>query len=271
MSMRTILILLLTAVWFLFCHYRYSCIHKQACWGCAPDTSGQVASVDNSTGSLSFTANKDSATTTGNFSALIDSILAGNTDDNLLEIVGYHYNGETKPESFGNMGLARADFVRNLLTGKIQDERIRIDGKLASGELPAGSFAGIDFNWKKVDVEKTEVVQTADGAKMYFLSNSAQKVSDPDIDAYLKQVAERVKKSGEKINLIGHTDNVGETAFNLGLGTQRANAIRAILLRNGVASNLITVSSKGETQPVATNDSEAGRHQNRRVELNIIK
>jgi OmpA-OmpF porin, OOP family len=271
MSMRTILILLLTVLWFLFCHYRYTCVYKDVCWGSAPKAMEKVAPIDNSTGSLSFTANKDSATTKGNFSALIDSILAGNTDDNLLEIVGYYYKGESKPAGFENMGLARADHVRSLLVGKIQDERIRIDGNIAEGELPTDSFAGIDFSWKKVDVEKSEVVKTADGAKMYFPSNSAQKVSDPQIDAYLKQVAERVKQSGEKINLIGHTDNKGSTEFNEGLGTQRANAIRDILLRNGVPRGQISVVSKGETQPVATNDSEEGRHQNRRVELNIIK
>ena len=71
--------------------------------------------------------------------------------------------------------------------------------------------------------------------------------------------------------MTGHTDNTGNEASNLDLGLRRAKAIQNILIARGVDKNLITIESKGESQPVATNDSEAGRHQNRRVELKLTK
>ena len=80
-----------------------------------------------------------------------------------------------------------------------------------------------------------------------------------------------IKKTGENIELTGHTDNTGTEESNMDLGMRRAKAIQNILIAKGVDKNLISIESKGETKPVATNDTEAGRHQNRRVELRLIK
>ncbi|HMR42403.1 MAG TPA: OmpA family protein, partial [Saprospiraceae bacterium] len=69
----------------------------------------------------------------------------------------------------------------------------------------------------------------------------------------------------------GHTDNVGEADENMKLGARRAGAIKDILVKSGVNANQITTDSKGESQPVASNDTEEGRHDNRRVEVRLIK
>jgi outer membrane protein OmpA-like peptidoglycan-associated protein len=67
----------------------------------------------------------------------------------------------------------------------------------------------------------------------------------------------------------GHTDNVGSEDYNLGLSQRRADAVRAYLLSQGIAANRLTSVGKGESTPVASNDSSSGRQMNRRVEVII--
>lgn len=75
--------------------------------------------------------------------------------------------------------------------------------------------------------------------------------------------------SNRSVTIEGHTDNVGSNAANLSLSQNRANAVRAYLVAEGVASSRFAASGLGETAPVASNDSETGRQQNRRVEVII--
>jgi outer membrane protein OmpA-like peptidoglycan-associated protein len=65
----------------------------------------------------------------------------------------------------------------------------------------------------------------------------------------------------------GHTDNVGSDDYNQRLSERRATAVRDYLVEQGIASNTIGTAGFGESQPVATNGTAAGRQQNRRVEL----
>ena len=72
------------------------------------------------------------------------------------------------------------------------------------------------------------------------------------------------------INIVGHTDNQGNAKYNLDLSNRRANSLRNALIQYGVAESRMTAEGKGSTQPIATNETEEGRAQNRRVEV-IIK
>jgi outer membrane protein OmpA-like peptidoglycan-associated protein len=65
----------------------------------------------------------------------------------------------------------------------------------------------------------------------------------------------------------GHTDSVGGDEFNQKLSEQRANSVRDYLVEQGVSQGAITAQGFGKTRPVASNDTPAGRQQNRRVEL----
>jgi outer membrane protein OmpA-like peptidoglycan-associated protein len=65
----------------------------------------------------------------------------------------------------------------------------------------------------------------------------------------------------------GHTDNVGSASSNLELSQRRAEAVRDFLLHNGVNPAQVTARGYGETAPVASNTTAAGRQQNRRVEI----
>ncbi|PYC24594.1 hypothetical protein DMO17_11030 [Aquipseudomonas alcaligenes] len=67
----------------------------------------------------------------------------------------------------------------------------------------------------------------------------------------------------------GHTDNVGSDSSNLYLSQQRAEAVRTYLEGQGIDSDRLAVSGRGEREPVAGNDSASGRQMNRRVEVII--
>lgn len=72
---------------------------------------------------------------------------------------------------------------------------------------------------------------------------------------------------GKKIQIIGHTDSVGNDAYNLELSQDRANAVKNYLSNKGVPSANIDAKGMGESKPIATNDTADGRAKNRRVEF----
>lgn len=71
------------------------------------------------------------------------------------------------------------------------------------------------------------------------------------------------------VQVIGHTDNTGSAAHNQGLSTRRAAAVTSILAANGVPQYRLQAIGRGEDAPIASNLNEAGRAQNRRVEIII--
>lgn len=84
-------------------------------------------------------------------------------------------------------------------------------------------------------------------------------------------VAYRVRKDDEKIELGGHTDNVGTAKSNLILSEARANTVRAYLLTKGIDPDRVTAKGYGFSVPVASNKTAAGRAQNRRTEVKILE
>lgn len=71
------------------------------------------------------------------------------------------------------------------------------------------------------------------------------------------------------IRIVGHTDSVGTPVYNQGLSERRAYAVASFLTGRGVYSSRILTQGMGESQPIASNDTPAGRSQNRRVEVRI--
>lgn len=74
-----------------------------------------------------------------------------------------------------------------------------------------------------------------------------------------------------RVELGGHTDNEGSDATNQRLSQARTNAVRAFLLRNGIAAGRVESMGYGESKPVASNDTPEGRQANRRVEFTILQ
>jgi outer membrane protein OmpA-like peptidoglycan-associated protein len=72
------------------------------------------------------------------------------------------------------------------------------------------------------------------------------------------------------VQVVGHTDNTGDAGYNQQLSERRANAVADVLMNGGVAFNRIQTFGRGEDQPVASNLTEEGRAQNRRVEIVIL-
>ncbi|MGX1927905.1 OmpA family protein [Flagellimonas sp. 2504JD4-2] len=74
-----------------------------------------------------------------------------------------------------------------------------------------------------------------------------------------------------KFTVEGHTDSVGSAKLNQSLSEKRANSVRDFLIDKGINAGRLTAIGYGEDKPIATNNTRAGRTQNRRVEINLIK
>ena len=77
------------------------------------------------------------------------------------------------------------------------------------------------------------------------------------------------KYDGSNLLIVGHTDSVGRESYNQDLSERRAESASGYLVSRGVARNRVGTRGLGETEPVATNESDAGRAKNRRVEVAI--
>ncbi|HYM93341.1 MAG TPA: OmpA family protein, partial [Chitinophagaceae bacterium] len=75
---------------------------------------------------------------------------------------------------------------------------------------------------------------------------------------------------GLKVEISGHTDNVGKPADNLVLSNNRAKSVVTYLISKGIAANRLSFKGYGETKPVADNTTEEGRALNRRTEMKVI-
>jgi outer membrane protein OmpA-like peptidoglycan-associated protein len=102
---------------------------------------------------------------------------------------------------------------------------------------------------------------------IYFDFNSA--AMKPESEAVLKQIADILQKNPDwKLKVSGHTDNIGDAAFNLGLSQRRADAVKdALVTRYKIAAGRLATSGYGASMPIESNSTFEGRARNRRVEL----
>lgn len=271
-------ILLILAVLVLYFFGLLQFCSRQICESCGTNqtVSGVLDNADSLTQyPIQFKYGDMNPTKGPGFDSLLAAVMAGNNDDSILEIIGLFYEDEAAPAGFETMGLARATAIRDAYFKDIPEERIRLRGRLLNEAAPSDKnawLAASEFKWlPKQEVVPESVEEIADGAIIRFPFNSTEKEYDPTVDAYLQKLAKRVAKTGERIELTGHTDNKGEPDYNLRLGDSRARQIRDLLVKLGVKTDLISTASKGESLPVAPNTSEENSHNNRRVEVRLIK
>lgn len=93
----------------------------------------------------------------------------------------------------------------------------------------------------------------------------------PGATRSLANVAEFLRENPErKITIEGYTDNLGSDAYNRELSQRRANSVRDFLVQSGISADRITARGLGEAYPVASNQTEVGRQENRRVQIIIM-
>lgn len=112
-------------------------------------------------------------------------------------------------------------------------------------------------------------------AKSYRLDNVyfdfAKYTLRPESFKELDELVSYMKwRENERIEIAGHTDNIGNASENQKLSEQRAEAIKQYLIKKGVASTRVTAKGYGSTQPVADNSTYEGRQMNRRTEVRIL-
>ena len=124
--------------------------------------------------------------------------------------------------------------------------------------------AGTGIEVKRVGDEIT--LNLPDGVT--FDTDSA--ILKPQFSPALDKVA-NVLTQYEKtyIDILGHTDNTGSDAYNMTLSQRRADSVATYLASRGVQRARMGVEGRGESQPIATNDTAAGRQANRRVEIKL--
>jgi len=105
------------------------------------------------------------------------------------------------------------------------------------------------------------------GVTFAFNSSTLNPQFTPVLDRVASTLTEYDKTV---IEVAGHTDSVGSDSYNQQLSEQRANNVAAYLAGRSVARTRMVTIGAGETRPVASNDSDAGRAQNRRVEITIV-
>lgn len=143
----------------------------------------------------------------------------------------------------------------------------------------AGVLIGKKMDKQAAEIAKTvegaEVTQAGEGIVVKFDSGILFDFNKSDLKASAREniknlVATLNKEQGTDILVIGHTDNVGSLDANQKVSENRANAVRAFAVSQGLASSRIRTEGRNFSEPLESNDTEAGRAANRRVEIVIV-
>lgn len=166
-------------------------------------------------------------------------------------------------------GELRIDGSTVSMKGEVGTEAVRQKlGESAQGSL--NSTYTISNNLRVSASDQKVIDGTLNNRTIEFESGKATLTQSGR--AILDEMASALKKLKEhKIELIGHTDNVGLRATNQGLSQARAEAVKSYLASLGIKSELMTASGQGPDRPIAGNDSVEGRARNRRIEFRLAQ
>lgn len=146
-------------------------------------------------------------------------------------------------------------------------------GSENSGSSPtvrSGSPVGSDASNASNPALSAEPVNSAVGetTKLGSISFGQNSVAVSFSNSQFEKIRSYLSENSENmIVLEGHASSEGDKFYNIGLSKKRAQAVKDELVRQGIADNRVEVSAKGAAYPIADNSSEAGRAQNRRVEI----
>ena len=120
-----------------------------------------------------------------------------------------------------------------------------------------------------------DVVRQGDNITLDMPGNVTFAFDSADLNSQFYPVLDKVAGTLSEfdktvIEVAGHTDSTGADTYNQGLSQRRADAVKAYLASHGVTGTRVVTIGAGEAHPVASNDTEEGRAQNRRVEITIV-
>lgn len=170
--------------------------------------------------------------------------------------------------------------------GGILGNNIGRGGNAPQGAVLGGIIGGIAGNviGNRMDKQAKEIKETLPGAQVERVGEGIKVTLSESVVNFgfdsddltfaaktnLDKLAIVLKNNPDtNINIYGHTDNKGRAEYNQNLSERRAASVKNYLTFQGIASNRIFPMGMGMREPIATNDTDAGRAQNRRVEFAI--
>lgn len=161
----------------------------------------------------------------------------------------------------------------------------RNNGSTAKGAIIGAAVGGVvgGIIGRQMDKQAQELAQNIPGATVERVGEGIQVtfasglLFDFDSDRVRAEAATNLRNLAASLDkypntdllIVGHTDSVGSDSYNMSLSDRRARAAADYLAAQNVARARLRTAGRGETEPVATNDTDAGRGQNRRVEVAI--
>lgn len=199
-----------------------------------------------------------------------------NTEDGKsLSITAYYMSDEINNTAFPNIGFARAVSLKNYFSKKgISTKLMDINGVLNNDMEVDGSNVmknALKFNVTGAkdqsaminalikDITSNPLVVNFETGEATTSLNPKQRLKIVNISTYLDKV------DNSSCQIIGHADHVGNDSYNMTLGEERADFVKQFLVKSGLSNTKLNTSSKGESAPIATNNTEAGRAKNRRA------
>jgi outer membrane protein OmpA-like peptidoglycan-associated protein len=156
-------------------------------------------------------------------------------------------------------------------------------GKGAAIGAGVGAAVGgvTGYNWQNIKNKLsgatkgtgTQITEQPDGSLKLNIPSSVTFDTNsyaikPSFAPVLTQVAQTLNQNPEVVaQVVGHTDSTGQPTYNQTLSVNRAQSVTNALAQDGVAAQRLSASGMGANQPIADNNTEAGRAQNRRVEI----
>ncbi len=173
-----------------------------------------------------------------------------------------------------NLGVQRGEKIKKiLLRAGISKEKIVIKSVIKGINFNKDGYYdnSISIFFRAVDISRVENLKfKMPNTKIIYpsFSNSVILI-DNNLKILLEEIKEAVKNNPEiKIEVIGHTDNIGNDIDNYRMGLTYSKQIEFYLVaKGGIEKSKIKSSSKGEAEPIDTNNSERGRIENRRIEI----
>ncbi|HEY6863972.1 MAG TPA: OmpA family protein [Burkholderiales bacterium] len=192
------------------------------------------------------------------------------------------YSGESKTtrSTYGALIGAGAGAAIGMISGrdaKQRRERVLIGagvGALSGGAI--GAYQDRQENELRAQMRDSGVTVTrkGDDIVLNMPGNITFRTASADLNGQFYKVLDGVALVAKKydktiLEVAGHTDNVGGEAYNRQLSQRRADSVAQYLESKGIAQARIMTAAGGEDHPIASNATEAGRSQNRRVEVTI--